>query len=596
MTVGTRALYVLMRTLGAVACALPRRLALGLASAFARVVWFLYSLTPYRDFVSTNIRTAWPEMTARQAAGLGSDSLVLLTRSIVELMRYPLLDREGDRIVEICGREHLEAAQAAGQGAIIVSAHFGNWELMGATLAREFGQISALVQTPSKDAFARLFVEYRAMVGGHTISNTGPQSIRAALRALRAGEMLMLLVDQHGPAREATATFLGQSVWVPLGPFTLARRTGAAIIPARLVRGSGDRHRLILEPALEVDPDPQVNAQRIVDRFTSWIQANPDHWLWVHNRWEFLAEGADPAANQPPDASSARRLTGPLAALLGALLLFGSTRAAAWGISRPILVAYRHHLEVVDTIHPDTYGAVPLPGPADAGLYLSSENLLVVHIPSHSEVDLVDLKPFSLRRFEVIKTFDAPELGAYDLGFEQAAGRVLLGFGRTVIAHFGERTWDFEIGFDRPDEIPYPFTTGTTLYLPAGVFDLNRGELEFEATRRNPSGSAADGMPIALSRRPVAMVANRAGNRLYVAESGADGKGLLACIDVRKVTVAAQIPAPAPLTSLAWVDPRTLAVLAGNRVGLYDVSTGTFVRWIALTPYGRRPLKLFSAR
>ncbi len=595
MTGGTRALYLVMRTLGAVACTLPRRLALGIATAFARVVWRIYRLTPYRDFVSTNIRTAWPEMSARQANELGSDALVLLTRSIVELMRYPLLDQEGSRIIEISGREHLEASLAAGQGAIIVSAHFGNWELMGATLAREFGRVSALVQTPSKDAFARLFIEYRAMVGGRTISNTGPQSIRAALRALRAGEMLMLLVDQHGPAREATATFLGQRVWVPLGPFTLARRTGAAIVPARMVRGPGDRHRLILEPALDLDPDPQVNAQQIVDRYQAWIRANPDHWLWVHNRWEFLAEEASQAASQAPDGAIARKLTGPLAALVGALLLFGSTRAAAWGLSRPILVAYPDHLEVVDTLHPDTYGAVPLPGPADAGLYLPRENLLVVHIPSRSEVDLVDLKPFSLRRFEIIKTFNAPELGAYDLGFEQAAGRVLLGFGRTVIAHFGERTWDFEIGFDRPDEIPYPFTTGTTLYLPAGVFDLDRGELEFEATSLDPTGSAADGMPIALARRPVAMIANRPGKLLYVAEAGADGKGLLACIDVRKRTVTAQIPAPAPLTSLAWVDPRTLAALAGNRIGLYDVSRGAFVRWIPLAPHGRQPLRLFSA-
>ena len=595
MTVGTRALYVLMRSLGAVACALPRRLALGFAATFARIVWRIYRLTPYRDFVPNNIRTAWPEMTARQAARLGSDSLVLLTRSIVEIMRYPLLDQEGDRIVEISGREHLATALAAGHGAIIVSAHFGNWELMGATLAREFGRISALVQTPSKDAFSRLFIEYRAMVGGHTISNTGPQSIRAALRGLRAGEMLLLLVDQHGPAREATATFLGQRVWVPLGPFTLARRTGAAIVPARMVRGPGDRHRLILEPALEPDLDPQVNAQHIVDRFTAWIRANPDHWLWVHNRWEFLAEGPGHAATPALDGASPRKLTGPLAAFLGALLLFGSTRAAAWGLSRPILVAYANHLEVVDTRHPDTYGVVPLPGSADAGLYLPDEDLLVVHIPGRSEVDLVDLKPFSLRRFEVIKTFTAPELGAYDLGFEQAAGRVLLGFGRTVIAHFGERTWDFEIGFDRPDEIPYPFTTGTTLYLPAGVFDLSRGELEFEATSRDPMGSAADGVPIALSRRPVAMIANRAGNRLYVAEAGADGKGLLARIDVRKLIVAVQTPAPAPLTSLAWVDPRTLAALAGNRIGLYDVARGAFVRWISLAPFGGQPLKLFSA-
>ncbi|MBU6427881.1 MAG: lysophospholipid acyltransferase family protein [Cyanobacteria bacterium REEB65] len=582
MTLTTRLLYYTMRGLGLVACVLPRRVALALGSIFARLVWQLHLLTPYRDFVSTNIRTAQPELSRRAANRLGEASLIQLTRSIVELMRFPIFDREGDRIVEFVGAEHLEEALAAGKGAILMTAHFGNWELLGAALVRRFGPLAALVQTPSKDAFARLFIEYRHLVGVQTHSNWGPNALRPALRALRDNTMLLLLCDQHGAAQDAQATFFGQQVWVPLGPFALARRTGAAIVPARIVRGPHGVHQIHFDPAMVNQEDSDANAQAVVDFFESWIRHQPDHWLWVHNRWEFTV------------AAAARSLQ--MAAWIAVLAVAGLGRSGfAQGLDRPLLAAYGHRLEVLDVGQLATHGAVPLPGPADASLFLPDRQLLIVHIPSQAEVALVDLQPMSPTRFEIVRSFHAPEFGAYDLSFEKAGGDVLLGYGKTVVAHFRTQDWSDEVGYDRPDEIPYPFSGGSTLYSPSGIYTLSRGELDFEDTHPDISGAAATSWPVSLSGRPLAMVADQTGERLFVGEGTAAGSGLLAILDASSHRVVREVPCGHALTSLAWVDRGTLAALGGSAIGLFDTRSLAFSRWLEPHLRGGPPARLLPS-
>ncbi|MBM3274993.1 MAG: hypothetical protein FJZ00_07560, partial [Candidatus Sericytochromatia bacterium] len=136
MTIGTRLLYGLMRCLSALACALPRKLSLGLGEAFAGFVWALYRASGVRDFVPGNIATAFSELGDRDVLQIGRRSLGMLTRAIVDVMRFPRWHAEGATLVDLRGREHLDAALAGGKGAIIATAHYGNWEVLGAALSQ----------------------------------------------------------------------------------------------------------------------------------------------------------------------------------------------------------------------------------------------------------------------------------------------------------------------------------------------------------------------------------------------------------------------------------------------------------------------------
>lgn len=629
-TLGSRVLYVAMRILAATACALPRRTALCVGDAFARAVWRLYRMTGYRDFVPGNIVAAFPDMKRDEVLRLGERSLALISRSIVEIMRFPLFPEEAGLIVDLRGREHLEAALEQGRGVIVVTAHFGNWELMGAALARWFKPLSVLVQTPSRDAFARLFEEYRRMVGVQTYSNTGPQALRPVLRALRRGELVGLLCDQHSEAREGAATFFGHRVWVPLGPFTLSRRTGAPIVPARIVRevqrqGVGDRHVIEFGAPIAVSDDPDANAAALASRYEQWIREHPDHWLWPHNRFEKaepagggfdawrrrvagwqagdLSRGEAPGGGTSHGGGSRGEAPGGRTwALLACALGLGLAGAGGMGgappalaLTKPVIVAMPDRLQVLDTADPDTSGAIPLPGRAEAALYVPSREVLVVHMPGAAAISLVDLKPFSPNQYQAFRTFRAPELASYDLGIEEIAGKVLLGYAKTAIAVLDIATWKLEVGFDRPESIPFPFSNSKILYLPGGVFTLKDGQVLFEEIRRDSQGRAATPVSLPFRYQPTAMVAEPAGRHLYVAQGNPAGKGCLTALATETREIRHELLTPGALSSVVWVDDRTLAVLSGSHLGLVDVHAWKLKRWFKMNLPGGTPVRLLPS-
>ena len=71
-----------------------------------------------------------------RAAEIAADSLHRFGRMVVEVMRFQLLNKDNiDKKVKVEGLEYLEAAYAQGKGVIMATGHYGNWELLGATVA-----------------------------------------------------------------------------------------------------------------------------------------------------------------------------------------------------------------------------------------------------------------------------------------------------------------------------------------------------------------------------------------------------------------------------------------------------------------------------
>ncbi|MDB5098697.1 MAG: Phosphatidylinositol mannoside acyltransferase [Cyanobacteria bacterium RYN_339] len=254
--------------------ALPRGLVLRMADGFAACAWAAYRLTPHREFIAGNVR----------AAGLPTDVAYLsvrnLARGIAEILRFPELGP-----IRYEGWDNVEAAQAEGQGIIIATMHFGNWELLGGALAARGLPLHVLVQPPSQDAFGRLFLEFRRKVGVTTHANSGAASLRPVLRALARNEALGLLADQHGEAQDAIVTLFDHPVSAPTGPVFFARRTGAAILPTFIVRQPDHSHVVHVLPRLVPSGDAQADMQQLYATYETFIRANPDHWLWVHDRW-----------------------------------------------------------------------------------------------------------------------------------------------------------------------------------------------------------------------------------------------------------------------------------------------------------------------
>ncbi len=243
-----------------------------------------------------------------------------LARNLVDLLRLPRrTPAEVRALVAFEGEEHLARALARGKGVLAVSAHLGNWELLGAALAGRGVRVHVLAQRLFDARSDRLLAAWRRGAGLVVHSREG--GLLSAARALRAGELVGALVDQDtaGPAVEVD--FFGQPARTPTSLFLLARRLGAEIVPLT-IRLEGAEHRARIHPAIprSVLAD---EAARTRQDLLAWhsileraIDESPTQWVWFHRRWKSspspaaarAARAAAPAPRESGLLPSSRRV------------------------------------------------------------------------------------------------------------------------------------------------------------------------------------------------------------------------------------------------------------------------------------------------
>jgi KDO2-lipid IV(A) lauroyltransferase len=109
--------------------ALPRGAA-NVIGAFLGLVWY-YLIPVRRKVARENLKRAFPDLSDKQRRRIARACYVNLARCAVEFLRLPGLTREKvDRYIEHAGWEHYQRAEKTGKGMIVVTAHFGNFDLL----------------------------------------------------------------------------------------------------------------------------------------------------------------------------------------------------------------------------------------------------------------------------------------------------------------------------------------------------------------------------------------------------------------------------------------------------------------------------------
>jgi KDO2-lipid IV(A) lauroyltransferase len=190
----------------------------------------------------------------------------------------------------ISGMENLERALARGRGAIVFSAHFGNWEwlplLLSDRLGRPIHSVARPMDNPLIEAKVRAF---REALGSRIIYKRG--SLRTILKRLAENEVVYLLIDQNAVAREAVfVDFFGRPAATVATAAQLYLKKGVPLVPAFL---HYEPDAVVLEVLPEVGFSARGNdpaaVTRLTQELTRLIEAQvrrfPEQWLWFHDRW-----------------------------------------------------------------------------------------------------------------------------------------------------------------------------------------------------------------------------------------------------------------------------------------------------------------------
>jgi len=273
-------------------CGAARVLSWRRAQALGRAAgWVLYALTPRRQrMADENLRAAFGDrFSAAERRRLRIEVCQGICQTALELFKLPSFSTEQMRsAMDLQHPEHLQAALERGHGAIIVTAHFGNWELLGARIVAEGFPLTVIVRDANDARTASIVNRSRRSAGVVVLPR---DDLKGMLRALRRNEVLGIVADQHAP-HGLWLEFMGREAGTPRGPATLALRAGAALVPCFSVREPDGRLAGWFEPPIVPEPsgDRDVDVRDLTQRL-NWIiegqiRRYPAQWLWLHDRWK----------------------------------------------------------------------------------------------------------------------------------------------------------------------------------------------------------------------------------------------------------------------------------------------------------------------
>ena len=264
----------------------------------------------------------------RQLLGdeLGPDSAERLTRDwfrfascqAIDVMRLRFRGRPLRRLVEIRGREHLEAALASGKGAIVCSAHFGSYDcafsLLGAsgypvtTIGRWQHNYTAGMSTAERRfwdlVFARRLRRHRRRPNIEPWAGRMEAAVKGAA-VLRANEVLTIAIDAPpldcDLARTVEVPFLGRRARLLPGAVTLAKLTGAPLLMGFMYRAADYRHQVLeISAPVPMDGDTATAFARCAAEAGAAIRRQPAHWTYWPSVADLARIGLLPADGQVP--------------------------------------------------------------------------------------------------------------------------------------------------------------------------------------------------------------------------------------------------------------------------------------------------------
>ncbi len=205
---------------------------------------------------------------------------------LVEFFRLHLLKKEDlDRKVKIPRLEYVDEALKNGKGAIILSAHIGNWELGGVFMAL-LGYPMIFVALPhGHEKVNSFFNQQREKRGVIVVPSLGV-ALRRIYEALKNNKLVALVGDRDFASGGRKMPFLGLEKIIPRGAAALSMRTGAPIIPAFVIRQPDNTHVLeFLKPIASNGSEDDIIAEytKVIEEK---IRQYPSQWLMFREFWK----------------------------------------------------------------------------------------------------------------------------------------------------------------------------------------------------------------------------------------------------------------------------------------------------------------------
>jgi KDO2-lipid IV(A) lauroyltransferase len=267
---------------------MPLRFGHAIANGLAWPHYLLFG--ERRRAVLANLAVLRSELPPRERGRAARRVMASYNKMLFEFFRLPRLSRdELLDCVEVVGLEGLEKSLELHRGVILTSSHIGNWELGAVVIAMHGHRVHAVAGVQLGRWLTGAIRDAKNELAVVTIAPE--DSYRKLFRALRANDIVGLMVDgdifSHGTPLE----FFGRAASWPAGPGVLAKRTRAPVVCGYCERTTNGTFRVVLEPPLDPDAfatanDLNVEIARTTERH---IAPHVEQWCIFRRFWDLTA-------------------------------------------------------------------------------------------------------------------------------------------------------------------------------------------------------------------------------------------------------------------------------------------------------------------
>ena len=289
--------YYFLKFLSKIICLLPINFSIKFGRGLASFLWLF--LPNKRKKIATDNICRCLNVSYPDANRIAKESTVQCGSIFVEVLAFPLLKKIMHSHVKVIGLEHLTNYKSSSQrGAVIMTCHSDNWELMGGAFAQNGIPLVGVAKKQKSHGADKFINEFRTFIGMHITYRSG---VREMYKMLDEGHFIGLIMDQDvGRDDGVVVKFFNQPTNFVHGAASMSRFRNVPIFPAFMHKNIDGTHVLEISPPLYVKKTRDKHAdianmtQQLAALIEQHIRNYPDQWFWLHDRWKSMRVEFEP--------------------------------------------------------------------------------------------------------------------------------------------------------------------------------------------------------------------------------------------------------------------------------------------------------------
>ena len=242
-----------------------------------------------KKHIIDSLTKSFPKKSKQEILAIAKDVYKQFVCTIIEIVFVSKMSDE--QLKYFMNFENLylmEKAKKGGKGVIVMSAHFGNWEMLAISAGKRF-PLSVIVARQENPYFDKLINGIRSTRGYSPIyKDVAPIGV---MKALKRNRVVAILADQHAGDQGVYTPFFYREVSTPKGPAVFALKAKCPLYTVFCVRQPDGRYVSTFEEVpLPNTGDKEKDIEIIMTEYNKilqkYVEKYPSHWFWFHRRWK----------------------------------------------------------------------------------------------------------------------------------------------------------------------------------------------------------------------------------------------------------------------------------------------------------------------